>query len=92
MNFGIRKSCITTEDGEGVLLVEDPITNFDDTVQGKILAVNRMDTGGLKYKAPNVKSLGKANLTLQMKEILMEYMDPGLMNEDLNEVWQYLCE
>lgn len=92
MSFGIRKSCVTTEDRDGVVLIQDPANDFDETAQGRILALNRMGPTELKYKPPKVKTLRKASLTLEMEEILMEYMDHNLMTAELNEVWQYLLQ
>ena len=90
LSFGIRKAYIRNEEGNGVFPVSLAPETEDDTVQGQILA--QMKKHNLKYDKPAVSELKKAVLTKEMRELLLEQMDPLKMSDDLNTAWSKLKE
>ena len=100
MSFGIRRTFVSTADGNGVQLAYDPIpvgegtgiemldlapSEINETVQGIVEGDRRMR--GLKFVEPAIANLTQAKLTEQMEALLLEHMDPDLMTEEVTTFW-----
>ena len=90
LSFGVRRTFIRDEDGTGVIPITMAPRLDIETRTGHLL--NDHQVAGLKYPIPNVKELTKADLTKEMKDMLMELMDPALMSDELHEVWYEISE
>ena len=90
LTFGVRRTFIRNAEGDGVVLVNRAPENETETAQGAVL--NENARRGLKHTAPNPLELQLANLTSNMKDMLLEHMDPALMSEELHEVWFNITE
>ena len=62
--------------------------NENETIAGQLLANAR--AAGLKYAAPDLRTLKNAAPTGEMKEILMSYVEEELMTDDVRESWTQL--
>ena len=85
LSFGVRRTFIRNEDGDGVVPVTLAPEAEGQTVQGQFLHQNQMR--GLKYKKPALSELQRATLTKEMKELLLEHMDGNLMDGDMHAAW-----
>jgi len=90
LSFGVRRTFIRNAEGDGVVLVNRAPESETETAQGAVLNENAQR--GLKYTAPNPLELQLANLTSNMKDMLLEHMDPALMSDELHEVWFNITE
>ena len=86
LSFGMWKVFIRNEEGGGVQLITLAAEREDQTLQGQILRQQRQ----LKYEKPAVAELQRASLTKEMREILLEHMDPHKMSDDLHSAWYQL--
>ena len=82
LSFGIRRTYIRNEEGTGVVPITIAPQNEMETDAGRIL--NQQRITGLKHQIPKANDLPKAQLTTEMKEMLLELMDPNLMSDDLH--------
>lgn len=90
LSFGVRRTYIRNEEGTGVVPITIAPQNDLETRTGQLL--NQQQITGLKHAPPKANELSKAELTTEMKDMLLEYMDPTLMSDELHEVWYQLTE
>ena len=90
LSFGVRRTYICNEEGTGVIPVTIAPQNELETRAGQLL--NQQRINGLKYSPPKATDLTKAVLSQEMKDMLLELMDPNLMTDDLHEVWYQLSD
>ena len=90
LSFGIRKTFIGNEEGNGVIPVTLAPDTDEETLQGQIL--HQMKKHKLKYEKPAVSVLEKAQMTKEMRELFCELMDPHKMSHDLHTAWFKLTE
>ena len=88
LSFGVRRTYIRNEERTGVIPVTIAPQIELETRTGQLL--NQQQTAGLKHRPPKANELSKAELTKEMKDMLMELMDPALMSDDLHEAWYQL--
>ena len=85
LSFGVRKTYICDEDGEGVIPITLAPENEAETTQGLLLSSNF--ERGMKYTPPDICTLKNGQLTKEMKEVLNMYVDTNLMDEETHEFW-----
>ena len=85
LSFGVRKTYVCDQEGEGVLPIPLAPENEAETTQGLILSDNF--ERGMKYTPPDIRSLNKGKLSKDMREILNMYMDKDLMTEEVYEFY-----
>ena len=85
LSFGVRKAFMTTEDGEGVILVPEP-PNETESIQHQILA--ERNSRGLKHAPPDIRTLTKGKLTEAMIYLLRELMEERRMDDEVKEYWE----
>ena len=88
LSFGIRRTYHRNEEGDGITLIDLAVQNENETIAGQLLANAR--AAGLKYAAPDLRTLKNAAPTGEMKEILMSYVEEELMTDDVRESWTQL--
>ena len=87
LSFGIRRTFCSDLEGDGVVPITLAPEHEGDTVQGAIL--NEANVRGLKYEAPDLRTLKKGKLTSEMKDLLFEHMlSDVLMTPELHHVWE----
>ena len=93
LSFGIRRTFVRNEKGDGIIPVTLAPEHEGETLTGSFLGESAID--GLKYKSPDVTMLEHARLTDEMVTLLDKYMDKARMTEAHREVWYrqyYHCE
>jgi len=85
LNFGVRKAFMTTEDGEGVMLVPE-LPNETESIQHQILA--ERNSRDLKHAPPDIRTLTKGKLTEAMIGLLRELMEERRMDDEVKEYWE----
>ena len=88
LSFGIRKTFIPDEDGEGVIAIDSAPANEADTITGNFLMEQELHL--LKYKTPTLNDIPDAKLTSEMIQMLNEYMDISNLPNDLKTLWENL--
>ena len=93
LSFGIRRTFIRNEKGDGIIPVTLTPEHEGETLTGNFLNESVVD--GLKYKSPDITSLVHARLTDEMVNLLDGYIDKSKMSEEHRKVWdaqKYHCE
>ena len=91
MHFGVRRTFVIDEDGEGVSMVDLAPENECETNVGN--ALHDRVQRGLRFQIPDVRPLyEKANLSPSMLHVLRPNIEHSLMDEDLLEVWYRIEE
>ena len=93
LSFGIRRTFIRNEKGDGIIPVTLAPEHEGETLTGNFLNESVVD--GLKYKSPDITSLVHARLTDEMVNLLDGYIDKSKMSEEHRKVWdaqKYHCE
>ena len=72
LSFGVRKTYICDEDGDGVRPMTLAPENEAETTQGLLLSSNF--ERGMKYTPPDIRTLKNGQLTKEMKEVLNMYI------------------
>ena len=72
---------MTTEDGEGVMLVPEPTVEAEGAQQ-QILAER-----GMKHLPPDIRRMTRGRMSDEMVGILQERMDFTRMTEEVAEFW-----
>ena len=70
---------MTTEDGEGVMLVPEPMVEAEGAQQQALVAK------GMKHLPPDIRELTKGRMTDEMVRILRANMEQDLMTEEVSE-------
>ena len=86
MSFGIRKSYMTSADGEGVMMVPEPV------MDGESLSDQILMDRQLKYKPPDIRQLTKGKLSGEMIRIIRENAEVERMSDEVREFWEELEE
>ena len=85
LSFGVRKTYICDEDGEGVIPITLAPENEAETTQGLLLSSNF--ERGMKYNPPDICTLKNGLLTNKMKEVLNMYINTNLTDDEVNGFW-----
>ena len=89
LHFGVRRTFLNDEDGEGVTLFDHAPENESETNIGQ--AMNDRKERGLRFEVPDVRKLyDNAKLQKDMLHILRPNIEHSLMTDDLVEVWYRL--
>ena len=85
VEFKCEKGFITTEDGEGVILVPDP-PNETESIQLQTLADR--NSRDLKHAPPNIRKLTEGKLTEGIIDLLKELMAKRRMDNEVKKYWE----
>ena len=85
LSFGVRKAFMTTEDGEGAMLVPTPL-NKTASIQHQILV--ECNSRDLKHAPPDIRTLTKGKWTKAMIGLLKELMEERRMDDEVKEYWE----
>ena len=80
LSFGIRRTFIGNERGDGIIPVSLAPESEGETLSGSLLLENQIS--GLKYKSPPIQDLVHARLTGEMMHVLDTYMDKSSISEE----------
>ena len=72
---------MTTEDGEGVMLVPEPMVEAEGAQQ-QVLAAREM-----KHTPPDICEMKKGRMSCEMVRMLRELMDPDRMSDEVAKFW-----
>lgn len=86
MHFGVRSRFITTPEGDGVMVVPEPLAK-GESVQEQIIAAR-----GLKYQPPDISSLKNFCPTPEMMGFLREHMVFDRMTNEVKAAWERVAE
>ena len=86
VEFKCEKGFITTEDGEGVILVPDP-PNETESIQLQTLADR--NSRDLKHAPPNIRKLTEGKLTEGIIDLLKELMAKRRMDNEVKKYWEW---
>ena len=88
LSFGICKTFIPDQSGEGVIPVESGPSNEADTLTGNFLMEHELSN--LKYKTPSLDDVKEATLTPEMIQMLHKNMDKSKLSDELRSHWDLL--
>ena len=77
---------MTTADGEGVMMVPEPV------MDGESLSDQILIERELKYKSPDIRQLTKGKLSGEMIRIIRENAEVERMSDEVREFWEELEE
>lgn len=89
MHFGVRSRFVTTPEGDGVMVVPEPLA-AGESAQEQIIAHRRMR--GLKFSPPNVGELEHIKPTPEMIGFLREHMEFDRMTDEVKTAWERVAD